>query len=357
MDKSNENMCKLLIWGIGHINNLLESNGFNGNVIGYIETHKSMERHNGLTVYSADRLPDGYDYIIVVSLHVNEIYKTCIDYNIDINKCIFMRPVKNQIGLSNLDTIKNVLGEKNYTNYCAEHGLREKTFFDNDVRVYNEMNVRENFKINKNYLYPIISDKYSEAGNIGCYFWQDLWAAKLIYQSGVKSHFDIGSRIDGFIAHLLVMDVHVTLIDVREFSEEVENLNTIISDATNLEQVDDESIESMSALCSLEHFGLGRYGDPIDPEACFQCFAAIQRKLKRNGHLYISVPIGKERVEFNAHRIFYPKTIIDCFEQMDLIEFSCAVKNRIEPHVELHKYDDEVKGSSRFGLFHFIKNK
>ena len=49
----------------------------------------------------------------------------------------------------------------------------------------------------------------------------------------------------------------------------------------------------MSALCSLEHFGLGRYGDAIDPEACFKCFDQIQKKLKKGGNLYISLPVGQ----------------------------------------------------------------
>ena len=60
----------------------------------------------------------------------------------------------------------------------------------------------------------------------------------------------------------------------------------------------------MSALCSLEHLGLRRYGDKIDPEACFKCFDAIQKKARKGGKLYISVPIGKECVEFNAHLFF-----------------------------------------------------
>lgn len=129
---------------------------------------------------------------------------------------------------------------------------------------------------------------------MGNYFWQDLWAARKIIKSGVKEHFDIGSRLDGFIAHLLASDIDVTMIDVREFPEKIEHMKTIVDDATKLRQIDDESIESMSALCSLEHFGLGRYGDMINPEACFQCFENMQRKLKKGGKLYLSLPIGRE---------------------------------------------------------------
>ena len=178
----------------------------------------------------------------------------------------------------------------------------------------------------------------------------------MIIKSGVKEHLDIGSRLDGFIAHLLAADIDVTMIDIRKFPVEIERLHTIVEDATTLHQIPDESIESMSALCSLEHFGLGRYGDPIDPEACFNCFDNIQRKLKKGGKLYISVPIGKERVEFNAHRIFYPSTIIDCFSTLQIREFSCVAEGTINYNVDIHQYDNDYhNGEYRYGMFYFIK--
>lgn len=112
----------------------------------------------------------------------------------------------------------------------------------------------------------------------------------------------------------------------------------------------------MSALCSLEHFGLGRYGDPIDPEACFKCFREIQKKIKPEGNLYLSLSIGGERIEFNAHRIFYAETVLNNFSQMQLVEFSCVAEGKIEYHVDIHKYDrDDHNGEYRYGLFHFVK--
>ena len=129
-------------------------------------------------------------------------------------------------------------------------------------------------------------------------------------------------------------------------------IDFVQADATNLDGIEDNSVESLSALCSLEHFGLGRYGDPIDPEACFKAFQAIQRKIMPGGFAYIAVPVGKERVEFNAHRVFYAKTIIDSFFEMDLVEFSATDGNAIAYNVPVDRYDfDAVKGRLTFGLF------
>ncbi|WP_235852458.1 DUF268 domain-containing protein [Helicobacter vulpis] len=87
--------------------------------------------------------------------------------------------------------------------------------------------------------------------------------------------------------------------------------------------MDDQSVESLSALCSVEHFGLGRYGDPIDPDGWRKALKSFQRVLKPGGKLYLSVPVGKEnRVCFNAHRIFHPSTIIETLDQMQIKEMS-----------------------------------
>lgn len=349
-------MNKILIWGTGNVAEKLLKNGVNGTILGFIETKRTTKEYYDKPIYEPEELPLEYDFIIIANTYADEIYRTCLEKKIGLDKVIFLYVVKRQEGFADCIKIKEILGEKNYVNYAGEYGILENTFFQEDMIQYSQLNIRENFQIQKKNLYPIITDKYEQAGTIHNYFWQDLWAARLIHKSGVRKHFDIGSRIDGFIAHLLSGGIEVSLIDIREFPETIENLYTIIDDATSLKQVSDNSIESMSALCSLEHFGLGRYGDPIDPEACFKCFKAIQKKLKKGGNLYMSVPIGKERVEFNAHRVFFASTIIENFEGMELVEFSCTANGKIEYSVDIYRYDDDSHyGDYRYGLFHFVK--
>lgn len=349
-------MKKILIWGTGKIAKRFIENGYHGEIIGFIETNKSVETYMDKPVYDSRQIPSQYDYIVVANLYTKEIYDLVKELNLDCSKVIFLHGVKQQVGCMDNAVIKEILSEKNYTNYCGEFGLIEGSFIEDDIKLYAQMNKRPNFGIKEEYLWPVIGDKYVPAGTVNNYFWQDLWAARLVAKSGVKHHFDIGSRLDGFIAHLLASGVDVTMIDVRQFPEEVECLHTIVDDATSLSQIADNSIESFSALCSLEHFGLGRYGDPIDSEACFKCFDNIQRKLKSGGKLYISLPIGKERLEFNAHRVFYPSTVIESFASLILEEFSCTSHGKIEYNVDIHKYDEDLhNGNYRYGLFYFRK--
>lgn len=228
--------------------------------------------------------------------------------------------------------------------------------FECDKKIYNKMNSNKNFRINKSYLYPMLFDYNQSAGDIGQYFYQDLWAAKKIFMNNPKCHYDIGSRVDGFILALLSFR-DVTLIDIRPFKENIPGLNFIQADATNLNSIKDDSLESLSALCSLEHFGLGRYGDKIDPDSCFKAFKAIQRVMSPGGKFYLSVPVAKhDRLEFNAHRVFSPSTIIAEFSQMTLKEFKIQKVSGKTIYNPLENYKCNNKDNDLdFGFFEFEK--
>jgi hypothetical protein len=165
-----------------------------------------------------------------------------------------------------------------------------------------------NFKIS---FLPILSDSTANSGvTKGHYFHQDLWAARRILYFKPTNHIDVGSRLDGFVAHLLVF-MNVTVIDLRPLHSKVKGLTFIQRDMM-AENISGELLsESVSCLHALEHFGLGRYGDSFDWEGWRKGLKNLSLILKTGGRLYLSVPIGPQVVEFNAQRIFMPQTIID----------------------------------------------
>jgi hypothetical protein len=78
----------------------------------------------------------------------------------------------------------------------------------------------------------------------------------------------------------------------------------------NEEGTQSDMTDSVSCLHAIEHFGLGRYGDPLDPNGHLKGYNNIIRMLKPGGTLYISFPIGKtNEVHFNAHRVFHARDI------------------------------------------------
>jgi len=225
----------------------------------------------------------------------------------------------------------------------------------NDMEVYIKKNVEKQFAILDDSLYLIDEDKYLNAG-IPCqhYFAQDIWGSRKIYRNNPKRHYDIGSRLDGFIAHLLVFR-EVNYIDLRPLPYNIPGLNFIQSNAVELKEIESESIESLSCFHALEHFGLGRYGDEIEPEAYKKAARNMQRVLKKGGRLYIGVPIGpKDKLIFNAHRIFSVFTILSLFEELQLMDIAYIDPDGVfAQSISIENYQNVKEYSC--GLFEFEK--
>ena len=153
-------------------------------------------------------------------------------------------------------------------------------------------------------LIPCYEDKQGNAGVLGFhYFYQDLYVAQRIYQNNPHRHIDIGSSLSGFVAHVASYR-EIEVYDIRPLPNPIPNVRFRQFDLMQLNEEDVESADSVSCLHALEHFGLGRYGDPICYEGYWLGFLNIYKMLKTNGKFYFSVPLGKQRVEFHAHRVF-----------------------------------------------------
>lgn len=164
------------------------------------------------------------------------------------------------------------------------------------------------------------ADRFASAGTAhGHYFWQDLWAAETLYGEGVRAHIDVGSRLDGFIAHLLPF-CHVTYVDIRPLDIVHPHFEFRRGSILSL-PFPDGSLLSLSCLHVIEHIGLGRYGDPIDPDGYRKAAGELIRVLAPSGHLLIGTPVGRERLCFDAHRVFDPETITKAFLPLCLESF------------------------------------
>lgn len=162
---------------------------------------------------------------------------------------------------------------------------------------------------------PCLHDRYDESGIAkGEYFWQDLSVAQWVASSRPAKHVDVGSRIDGFVAHVASFR-EIEVFDVRPISNHIPGVIFKQADFMQSSVADDLGVsdgycDSLSCLHALEHFGLGRYGDPIDVNGYEKGIANLAKLLKPKGRLYLSTPIGRQRVEFNANWVFNPQTII-----------------------------------------------
>jgi len=163
--------------------------------------------------------------------------------------------------------------------------------------------------------FVILDDKFDKAGTMsGHYFHQDLLVAQRIFANNPQKHLDIGSRTDGFVAHVASFR-HIEIIDIRPVVSQVNNISFRQADLMQLPQDLMEYCDSISALHAIEHFGLGRYNDPIDYTGHLKALENIYRILKPGGKFYFSTPMGPQRIEFNAHRVFSLNYLIDLFDK------------------------------------------
>jgi SAM-dependent methyltransferase len=82
------------------------------------------------------------------------------------------------------------------------------------------------------------------------------------------------------------------------------------------------SVASLSCLHIIEHVGLGRYGDPLNPDGSKIALQELARVLAPGGNLFLATPVGQPRLCFNAHRIHAAETIRDILSALELVEFS-----------------------------------
>lgn len=254
---------------------------------------------------------------------------------------------------------QKIQGVESVCKEIEENEAIEKIIYDS-IGHYNSLVGDSEFQILNEDMYLITYDYNSTAGiPHKYYFAQDIWAARKICRLKPEEHIDIGSRLDGFIGHLLAGLGKVKYIDIRPLPFDISGLEFIQGDATNLDNIADNSVESLSSLHAVEHFGLGRYGDLIDPNACFKAMNAFQRILKPGGHLYFAVPIGpKNKLCFNAHRIFNPNTIISTFRELELKEFSVVIGDATTAKKVDNSKISEVCCDIPYnscGLFEFVK--
>ena len=165
-------------------------------------------------------------------------------------------------------------------------------------------------------LCPCIWDVTSITPIEPTYFYQDSWAFELIVKDRPKSHVDIGSH-HKYVA-LLSKIVPLTMVDIRPFSCTLDSIKFVEGSILSI-PFPDQSINSLSSLCVIEHIGLGRYGDPMDPNGSIKACSELSRVIAPGGNLYISIPVEENpKTYFNAHRSFNEKSFLALFPDFTL---------------------------------------
>ena len=194
--------------------------------------------------------------------------------------------------------------------------------------------------------FPCLADKYSDSGSAkGHYFHQDLLVARRIFANSPCKHVDVASRVDGFVAHVASFR-SIEVFDIRPLARTIPNVRFVQADLmAPLDARLVDYCDSLSCLHALEHFGLGRYGDAVNYDGYLFALDNLQNVLKRGGKFYLSVPIGPQRIEFNAQRVFSVGYLLECLSGNFAVDQFSFVDDEGDLHENVPITDADAQNS------------
>jgi SAM-dependent methyltransferase len=193
--------------------------------------------------------------------------------------------------------------------------------FLNDYRAFTKASRQSNrrFRFAWKDRMPRLGEKNAVAGFDRHYVYHTAWAARIIARLKPAMHVDISSSL--YFVSIISAFVPVRFFDFTPPDLHLDNCSIEKGDITAL-PFGDNSVQSLSSMHVIEHIGLGRYGDPIDPDGDVKAVNELCRVIAPDGSLLFVVPVGRERIRFNAHRIYSYEMVLRMFESLELKEFS-----------------------------------
>src|SRR4051812_12501059 len=164
-------------------------------------------------------------------------------------------------------------------------------------------------------IYPCLTDKIKQTPFDHHYTYHPAWAARILAKTRPEQHIDFSSILS--FGSIVSAFIPVKFYDYRPANLQLSNWESGFADLTNL-PFETNSQASISCMHTVEHIGLGRYGDPLDPGGDLKAIEELKRIVKPGGDLLFVTPVGKSRIGFNAHRIYSYEQIISYFSPLQL---------------------------------------
>ncbi len=193
-------------------------------------------------------------------------------------------------------------------------------FILKDYFTFKKLSTKKRFSLKTKDFYPCVKDKTIQTSFDRHYVYHTAWAARVLKETNPVKHVDISSSL--FFSATVSAFVPIEFYDYRPADIILSNLESKEGNLMHLPFADN-SVNSLSCMHTIEHIGLGRYGDPLDPNGDLKAIQELIRVLAPGGNLLFVTPLGKSaKIEFNAHRIYRYENIIEAFNDLTLKEFS-----------------------------------
>ena len=192
---------------------------------------------------------------------------------------------------------------------------------------------------------PCLDDNTESTSFDRHYVYHPAWAARVIAETKPIRHIDISSTLH--FCSMISAFIPVEFYDYRPADLRLPNLISNHADLAAL-PFECNSVASISCMHVVEHIGLGRYGDHIDPDGDLKAMNELYRVLSPGGNLLFVVPIGHQRIMYNGHRIYSYEQIIRSFPGLQLLEFT-LIPDSWEDGGMVVSPDDELLNRQVYG--------
>lgn len=216
-----------------------------------------------------------------------------------------------------------------------------------------EKNTESRFLISKEITQPCLNDATGNTFFDTHYIYHLAWAARKLKEINPSKHVDISSSLH--FSTIISSYIPTEFYDYRPANIKLDNLTMNAADLVKL-PFESNSIESLSCMHTVEHIGLGRYGDKLDYDGDLKAISELQRVLSKNGNLLFVVPIGKPRIVFNAHRIYGYQQILDLFDSFELCNYSLIPDNAENDGI-IENATKELSDKQNYGCGCFLFKK
>lgn len=145
----------------------------------------------------------------------------------------------------------------------------------------------------------IIEEKESGyyGNNLDCWLYEALEK----YPIAGKEVGIIGSQLPFYECVVLAFGGQPITVEYQKIVSEEPRITTVTVEEFN---ANPRKFDVILSISSIEHDGLGRYGDPINPNGDLEFMAKAKTLLKEDGHMILAVPVGRDSLVWNAHRIY-----------------------------------------------------
>ncbi len=198
--------------------------------------------------------------------------------------------------------------------------------------------------------YPCLNDRTSSTGFDRHYVYHTAWATRVLARTKPELHIDISSSV--YFAALASTIVPMKHVDIRPPELKLDGLEIVEGSLLGL-PFESETVESLSSMHVVEHAGLARYGDPMDVDGDAKAISELIRVLNPGGRLLYVVPVGRKRIQFNAHRIYSYEQVIEDYSKLDLEEFALIPDSSSTGHL-ISGASEELCNNQEYGCGCFL---